>query len=94
MQIAVITHHAEAAHILQDAGVPVPRIPAGCNTISQHFRTAAGQPALVINQTGFTPTQADNEEECNGCTIAIVLDAVSAAKAHAALDQWLQSMLA
>lgn len=37
MQIAVITHHAEAARILQDAGVPVPRILAGCNTISQHL---------------------------------------------------------
>ena len=93
MKIAVIIHHAEAARILTDAGVPVPRIPAGCNTISQHFTTAEGQPALVINQTGFAATQADNEEECNGCSVAIVLDPVPQSEVVAALEQWLQTIL-
>ena len=93
MKIAVTLHHTEAARILTDAGVSVPRIPTGSNTISQHFTTADGQPAIVINQTGFTPTQADNEEECNGCTVAIVLDPVPQSQAIAALDQWLQTIL-
>lgn len=93
MKIAVTIHHAEAARILTDAGVPVPRIPKGCNTISQHFVTAEGQPALVINQTGFAATQADNEEECNGCTVAIVLDPVTESEAVATLEQWLQTIL-
>jgi hypothetical protein len=93
MKIGVTITHAEAARILTDAGVPVPRIPAGFNTISQHFTTAEGQPALVINQTGFAPTQADNEEECNGCTVAIVIDAAPQAEAVAALEQWLKTIL-
>lgn len=93
MKIAVAIHHADAARILHDAGVPIPRIPTGCNTTSQHFTTADGQPALVVNQTGFAPTQADNEEECNGCAVAIVLDPVPQAEAIATLEQWLETML-
>lgn len=56
MKIAVALHHTDAARILSEAGQPIPRIPAGCNTISQHFTTADGLPALVVNQTGFAPT--------------------------------------
>jgi hypothetical protein len=94
MKIGLITRHAEAASILRGAGVSVPTIPAGCNTISQHFLTAEGQPALVINQTGFAPTQADNEEECNGCMIAIALDADLTPEAAAAgLEQWFEDFL-
>jgi hypothetical protein len=93
MKIAVTIHHAEAARILTDAGVPVPRIPTGCNTISHHFTTADGLAAVVINQTSFAPTQADNEEECNGCSVAIVLDPVPQSEAVAALEQWLQTIL-
>lgn len=94
MKIAVTLTHTDAARILFEAGQPIPRIPAGCNTISRHFVTADGLPALVVNQTGFTPTQSDNEEECNGCAVAIVLDPVPQSEAVAALEQWLQSMLA
>lgn len=94
MKIAVTLHHNEAVSILRDAGAAVPRIPTGCNTISQHFTTAEGLPALVVNQTGFAPTQADNEEECNGCSVAIVLDPVPQSEAVAALEQWLQTIIA
>ena len=93
MKIAVALAHTDAARILSEAGQPIPLIPAGCNTISQHFVTADGLPALVVNQTGFAPTQSDNEEECNGCAVAIVLDPVPQAEAIAALEQWLQTIL-
>ena len=94
MKIAIITRHNEAASILRDAGVSIPKIPAGCNTISQHFKTAEGQPALVINQTGFAPLQSDNEEECNGCLVAIALNAhLSPEAAAAGLDLWLEEFL-
>jgi hypothetical protein len=94
MKIAVAFAHTDAVRILSEAGQPIPRIPAGCNTISQHFTTADGQPALVINQTGFAPTQADNEEECNGCMIAIALDAdLTPETAAAGLEQWFKDFV-
>lgn len=93
MKIGIELDHAAAAGILTDAGVAVPRIPPGKNTVLLHFSTAAGQPALAINQTGFSRVLADNEEQINGLSVAIVLDDTPAPAARAALDDWAESLL-
>ena len=58
--------------MLAAAGLQVPTIPAGCNTVLAPFTTAAGGRALAVNQTGFQRELADNEAEINGCAIYVL----------------------
>ena len=93
MQIIVTLNHNKSLAAYTAAGHSFPKIPQGKNTIWHHFTTPDGQPAVIVNQTCFAPTAHDNEEEVNGCTLAIAQDAPTHAAAQAELERWVLKML-
>lgn len=93
LKIGVTCDHAAALAAYTAAGHTYPEIPAGRNTVWHHFVTADGHPAAIINQRGFAPQASDNEEQCNGCTLAVALDAADNPTTRASLDRWITQML-
>ncbi|MFA5323959.1 MAG: hypothetical protein WC373_14905 [Smithella sp.] len=93
MKIGVCLDHKTALKIYRDTGAEYPVIPYGKNTIWHHFKIEAGNPCVIINQRGFEPRTSDNEEECNGCSVAMVLDDVPDVEARAALEKWVVEFL-
>jgi hypothetical protein len=71
MKISLITTHREVVGILQENRLTPPPIPAGCNTLLWPCTIDNGFPAILINQTGFSPTAQDNEEELNGYSLLV-----------------------
>lgn len=92
MIIAVTLDHATALAAYTAAGHPYPTIPAGCNTVWHPFTTTEGQPAVVVNQRGFAPEAGDNEEQVNGCLLAVAIDAPDTPATRAALAQWVAEL--
>lgn len=88
-----LDHAAAAAEYAAATGEDWPRIPPGKNTVWRHFVTRSGQHAIIINQRGFAPEATDNEQQVNGCSIAVLLDDVPAAAARAALEEWVKEIL-
>jgi hypothetical protein len=68
-----VEEHKQVDALLAEAGLAIPKIPDGCNTVIANV-CLRGQPALAINQTGFKPELGDNECEVNGCMLLILLD--------------------
>jgi hypothetical protein len=93
MLIGVEIEHRKAIAIYRAAGYTYPKIPEGCNTYWEHFTTAEGMSAIVINQRGFARRPEDGGEEVCGCSVAVALDAADAGAARAALDAWVRAML-
>lgn len=93
MKIGVNITHAEALAAYTAAGHAFPTIPAGKNTIWHHFTTVDGLPAVILNQRGMTPTATDNEQEVNGCSFAVALDAPTPEAGRIALEKWVREML-
>ncbi len=93
MKIGVNITHAEALAAYTAAGHAFPTIPAGKNTIWHHFTTVDGLPAVILNQRGMTPEATDNEQEVNGCLLAIALEAPTPEAGQQALEGWVQDML-
>jgi hypothetical protein len=86
--------HAEVLAILAAAGVPVPAIPTGCNTVRADITLPSGEHALFSMQRGFSPVARDNEHEVNGALLLVLADAAwSAADARKILDAALQKIL-
>jgi len=86
--------HAEVLAILAAAGVPVPAIPAGCNTVRANLTLPSGEHALFSLQRGFAPVARDDEHEVNGALLLVLADAAwSAADARRILDAALQKIL-
>lgn len=73
-RITAVLDHATACDVLSVAGVAIPAIPPGCNTVDMPFTTAAGKRALAVNQLGFRPEARDNEHEVNGLMVLILDD--------------------
>jgi hypothetical protein len=71
MKIAALLQHRQVLAFLTENKLEAPAIPPGCNTIWQDLTLPDGRHAIVINQSGFTPTAADNEEEVNGLLLFI-----------------------
>ena len=63
------------------------------NTFHQHFKTAEGDDAVIVNQTGFQRQLLDDEEPVNGCSVIVALDADDDVTARAALEHFLDDML-
>ena len=79
--------HAEVLAILAAAGVPVPAIPVGCNTVRANLTLPSGEHALFSMQRGFTPVARDDEHEVNGALLLVLSDGEwSAADARKILD--------
>lgn len=93
MRIAVALDHRQALGAYRAAGGAFPAIPDGANTAWAHFTTADGLPAVIVNQRGFAPTAEDDEEELNGCSLAIALDAPDEATARATIEDWVKGIL-
>jgi hypothetical protein len=86
--------HAEVLAILAAAGVPVPTIPAGCNTVRANLTLPSGEHALVSMQRGFAPIARDDEHEVNGALLLVLADAAwGEADARRILDAALQKIL-
>lgn len=93
VRIGVVMEHKKALAIYTDAGNPYPYLPEGKDTLIVPFVTTDGQHAVIVNQGGFTPEAADNEDEVNGCLVAVVLDDVPEAVAKNALEKWISEMM-
>ena len=79
--------HAEVLAILAAAGVPVPAIPTGCNTVRANLTLPSGEHALFSLQRGFAPVARDDEHEVNGALLLVLSDGEwSAADARKILD--------
>ena len=86
--------HAEVLAILAAAGVPVPAIPHGCNTVRANLTLPSGEHALFSMQRGFAPVARDDEHEVNGALLIVLADgAWSAANARKILDAALAQIL-
>ena len=86
--------HAEVLAILAAAGVPVPTIPAGCNTVRANLTLPSGEHALFSMQRGFAPIARDDEHEVNGALLLVLADAAwGEADARRILDAALQKIL-
>jgi len=88
MKIGLELDHDKALAAYQAAGHPFPAIPAGCNTFYRHFTSVDGDHAVIINQRGGVPLASDNEEQINGCSLAVAIDPPDAATARATLEKW------
>lgn len=86
----VVLDHATAVDIMAMAGVK-PYIPEGCNTMHHRFRDSNANACAAINQRGFAPEQADNEQQVNGCMVIIVEH--SANMPNAAAEQLLDNLI-
>lgn len=86
--------HAEVLAILAAAGVPVPAIPAGCNTVRADITLPSGEHALFSLQRGFAPVARDDEHEVNGALLLVLADvAWGEADARKILDAALAQLL-
>ena len=86
--------HAEVFAILAAAGVPVPTIPAGCNTVRANITLPSGEHALFSLQRGFAPVARDDEHEVNGALLLVLADAAwGEADARKILDAALTKIL-
>jgi len=86
--------HAEVLAILAAAGVPVPAIPVGCNTVRANLTLPSGEHALFSMQRGFAPIARDDEHEVNGALLLVLADAAwGEADARRILDAALQKIL-
>jgi hypothetical protein len=86
--------HAEVLAILAAAGVPVPAIPAGCNTVRADITLPSGEHALFSMQRGFSPVARDDEHEVNGALLLVLADGEwSPADARNILDAALAKIL-
>lgn len=94
MKLETHLDHAAALNIYTDAGYPFPRIPPPANTVYHHFEVD-GDPAVIINQTGFQRLPTDNEEEVNGCIVIIARHYKPGGKAGAVdfLERYVREML-
>lgn len=94
IKIVICLEHAPALKLYQvNTGREYPAVPSGQNTLIAHFKVE-GRCAVLINQRGFDPQVADNEQEVNGCCVAIVAeDDISDDDARVALDRWVRGML-
>lgn len=93
-KIGAVLEHADAAAAYRAAtGKDFPRIPSGKNTVWVHFTTCEGRPAVIVNQRGFAATAGDDEQECNGCSLAIMLDDVPEQEARRVLESWILETL-
>ena len=93
MKIIVNLDHNESLEIYQAAGFDYPEIPPGMNTYQHFFKTTDGNNAIILNQTGFSRTQSDNEEEVNGCSLFVILDAPNDNIARIFLERFADNML-
>ncbi len=66
--------HADVVAILAAAGIPLPAIPSGCNTVRANFTLPSGEHALVSVQRGFAPMVLDDEREVNGALLLVLAD--------------------
>jgi hypothetical protein len=86
--------HADVLAILSAAGLPVPTIPAGCNTVRANITLPGGEHALVSLQRGFAPIARDDEHEVNGALLLVLADAAwGEADARKILDAALAQIL-
>ena len=92
MKIAALTQHRQVLAFLTENNLTAPVIPAGCNTFYQPLTLTDGRHAVVINQRGFSPTAADNEEECNGLTL-FILDESPTEQGRTALLRWVENFI-
>lgn len=87
--------HADVCGILAAAGIPLPAIPAGCNTVRANLTLPSEEHALVFVQRGFAPIARDNEREVNGALLLVLADPEwSEADARKILDAALAQILA
>lgn len=87
--------HADVCAQLAAAGMPMPAIPAGCNTVRANITLPSGEHALVCVQRGFAPTAHDDEREVNGGLLIVLADAAwSEADAAKILDAALARIMA
>jgi hypothetical protein len=93
MNVAVILDHAQALAAYQEAGHPFPAIPPGKNTVWHNFTMPEGRAAVIVNQRGFASMARDNDEQVNGCTLAIAMDEPDLNVARAALEAWVRDVL-
>lgn len=93
MRIAVELDHHKALAAYLAAGQPFPEIPEGKNTVWHHFVLDSGECAMIVNQRGFAAAAADNEEQVNGCLLAVAIDAADDSEAIDGLESWIQEML-
>jgi hypothetical protein len=93
LKIGINLDHAESLAAYQAAGHGYPAIPTGKNSVWYHFTTTDGRCAVILNQTGFAPQASDNEEQINGCMLAVMLDSVPDPIARQSLEDWIRTEL-
>lgn len=87
--------HSDVCAILAVAGIPLPVIPAGCNTVRANLNLLSGEHALVFVQRGFAPVARDDEREVNGALLIVLADPEwSETDARKILDAALAQILA
>jgi hypothetical protein len=92
MNISALLQHRQVLAFLAEHGLDTPAIPPGCNTIWKPLTLPDGRHAVVINQSGFTPSSADNEEEVNGLLLFIA-DEPPTDFIRDQLHSWVESQL-
>lgn len=92
MKIAALLNHRQVLAFLAENGLEAPTIPEGCNTFYRDITLPDGRHAILLNQAGFTPTAADNEEECNGLSLFIA-DEPPTPAIKATLWTWMEEQL-
>lgn len=93
MKIGTILDHATALAAYQAAGFSFPEIPPGMNTVWHHFDDQDGTPCIIVNQRGHIPTAEDNEEQVNGCSLLVAVDAPDPDTARATLERAVHTLL-
>lgn len=89
MKIAALLQHRKVLDFLAENNLQAPAIPLDANTVWRDLTLADGRHAVVLNQKGFNPTAADDEEECNGLSLYI-LDEPPTAEGKRELLQWME----
>jgi hypothetical protein len=92
MKIAALIQHRQVLDFLAENHLEAPSIPEGCNTFYRDLTLPDGRHAIILNQSGFTPTAEDNEEECNGLSLFIA-DEPPTPAIKAALWEWFEKQL-
>lgn len=93
MKIAALLQHRQVLAFLAEHGLEAPAIPPGCNTIWKSLTLPDGRHAVILNQSGFTPTAEDNEEEVNGL-ILFIADEPPTPAIRDQLHRWVDEQLA
>lgn len=65
--------HSDVVSLLSQAGLPLPAIPSGCNTVDSEIQLGELH-AIVVHQRGFNHEAADNDNELNGLTLIVCMD--------------------